>query len=1621
MNKKLGLFLVLVLVLILATALVACSAKKGSDGQDLEIPDYVKPTLNATYGQTLANVALPEGFSWQAPLTTSVGNAGNNEFLVTFTPADTEKYQIITDIPVIIRVAKATYDMTGIVLNGGQFTYDGNAKSLAISGTLPEGVTVSYENNGKVDAGTYEVVAHFTGNSNYNDIPDLRANLVIIKADLTGLSFVDSTVTYNGQAQSITVSGLGEGMSVVYSMQDVAANANIQTNVGTYAITATVSKANFNSVILNATLTINKANITGVTFANAQVTYDGTEKSLLITGTLPEGVTVAYTGNTGTNVGEYPATATFTVTNPNYNALDAMQATLKIVKAIPQYANLVPDLIPIDVDNRQGNVYYFSPYYVEPGFEPRLYQTDPGHAEYASPLLGKNILYANYDLGSNYEVVENIPFTILGWDSDVYTVEASYNAQSYLSMIYDAQNQVTLRLVAPCSGPISWNAFRDMVDHDEIFVYAYSGQYTNDELLFDNSGNPIAPIAVYGIYQNDGLFNVGERIYDWNSNKYHGENEDDYIPKYVLSISSNTLVPYFFDAGELTYIYASEPDNMTLAFYTFEVENGPDEHYLFSYDGLYNSNTLPKVGTFEGTWDYEVNPYISANGFNYLFKLENNELNIETGDELYRFGYWDDVTYDGEYYVVLSFCDDEVVKNIYSYLFDEEVDITAANILNGKNPSLYCYTGWLPLTELGNTKPSAIDCEYFIFDSFDIGDNGELTANMSNRDWYWEGYDSSGNAMSIYFRVEDNKAYNFHSAKTLGEAQYWWNINNTNSSLGNYYLFLDPDIEWEENGPYINLYSPYLDSNGWPTCEFYFMKSTRNGGEIIRDVGDICWVIDQGSDTYTGMNRYLALTRWDASSTGTFVYFAESVEEVLSGRIEPIFGGKTEESYYWEEEGNMVYLSVEGSDWPYMKNADHTLTLRLGEIVGVLQNEEIDPGLYSWTVLTIDNGKKSAYEFYGASAEDIFDGDAYPIDIITYLRWRIEDGYVIMPGPGVDAVYTIDQNKVLSMYMGVVVDEFIDYEYVSEQDHTITGATRLTLNDVLGNHLGFMYNARVVNGEIVDWIIVANDIYKWVYNELGDFYSVDLFYRGDWNRFATYYAMGEGNERTLYDARFYIVSYGYVYDAEVGALLSGGGFEIYYCTWIVVLAADTHSPATMSFVYVYDGKKSLSNIPTYAQVLADTKDDASAEAAKVLEMINPDNSSWEMVDDCNFKNLGPEYDAYVLTIGTSDYYLFPLGSSFVTFPTGFEVAYLFDLEGAGAYSEFYLRNTQRGTSNIDGICEGLYDRNEILHVKAFDIDVDFYWTDVTVGDNKYLCYQSKGDTNIVGCRRITQNGLIEVPDTLVYKTVLEGNIWLFCTQDDVAFRVFVMTGSNHTDDEISSFIAGNAWDFAGIWSKDGKYILYLDVNYLCNGDDSNNCMFELDNNNALSVSTTEYYGTVKDILVVGSVGDEDTFIIVKEFGYINLYKYDGKLTTIAATQDIVDTGSFGEPVGATPLGGNLYLINGKVYDISSEHFVISNGTICYWMYEYDSLYLFMQYGEYTAILLALDSDHNNIASAPQSKETITYEYFGGYQGMWALSDDDDCDIINYMPGSSGGFPFYIVDEATGEVVFAAIP
>ena len=90
---------------------------------------------------------------------------------------------------------------------------------------------------------------------------------------------------------------------------------------------------------LSFNFTIEKAayDMSGVSFENATYIYDGSEKTLTITGTLPDGVTVEYTANTLTDAGSVEVTASFTGDKTNYNEIAVMTATLTIERAIPAY------------------------------------------------------------------------------------------------------------------------------------------------------------------------------------------------------------------------------------------------------------------------------------------------------------------------------------------------------------------------------------------------------------------------------------------------------------------------------------------------------------------------------------------------------------------------------------------------------------------------------------------------------------------------------------------------------------------------------------------------------------------------------------------------------------------------------------------------------------------------------------------------------------------------------------------------------------------------------------------------------------------------------------------------------------------------------------------------------------------------------------------------------------------------------------------------------------------------------------------------------------------------------------------------------------------------------------
>lgn len=93
------------------TAVIEVSGGKLSRSQ-IKFIQKVKPVYNipegltADEGDTLADINLPDGFTWKDP-TCSVGEAGIKTFQAVYTPADTDKYLVVDNIDIFVTVRKA--------------------------------------------------------------------------------------------------------------------------------------------------------------------------------------------------------------------------------------------------------------------------------------------------------------------------------------------------------------------------------------------------------------------------------------------------------------------------------------------------------------------------------------------------------------------------------------------------------------------------------------------------------------------------------------------------------------------------------------------------------------------------------------------------------------------------------------------------------------------------------------------------------------------------------------------------------------------------------------------------------------------------------------------------------------------------------------------------------------------------------------------------------------------------------------------------------------------------------------------------------------------------------------------------------------------------------------------------------------------------------------------------------------------------------------------------------------------------------------------------------------------------------------------------------------------------
>ena len=176
-----------------------------------ENPAYTVPeNLTAYYGDTLADVALPDGWTW-ADDTQSVGSLGNHAFKAIFTPDNTEHYNIITDIDVPVTVSKANpviaeapkaarirkgYELSESAISGGVVK--------GVSDTVLEG-TFAWKDGTEVmnETGEFTKTAVFTpADENYAPVEADISVTVYRPSSGGGTTTTRYTVTFDTQGGS---------------------------------------------------------------------------------------------------------------------------------------------------------------------------------------------------------------------------------------------------------------------------------------------------------------------------------------------------------------------------------------------------------------------------------------------------------------------------------------------------------------------------------------------------------------------------------------------------------------------------------------------------------------------------------------------------------------------------------------------------------------------------------------------------------------------------------------------------------------------------------------------------------------------------------------------------------------------------------------------------------------------------------------------------------------------------------------------------------------------------------------------------------------------------------------------------------------------------------------------------------------------------------------------------------------------------------------------------------------------------------------------------------------------------------------------------------------------------
>ena len=319
-------------------------------------PTYTVPTgLTAKYGQALADVTLPDGWSWMDS-SESVGGASTaaKTFQAKFTPKDTENYNTVENIELEVTVNKAdggnlktveleqkytdasdhTYTPDWAGLPAGQdWTFSSEASiALPKQDFAADGNLLTYAISGGKAGDKITIILKASCN-NYEDFTITLTITLTEKDNQQALRITGGTTVVYGQTLQLGTSGGTGSGAVTYTVTNGTGEATIDSNgvltpvrIGSVTVTATkAGDSEYNAVTSSPVeIPITRATPTGEP-AYTKITASGktlADAALGIGTITPAGGTIAWDDPTTTEVVANKSYGwTYTPSDTNYTTL----------------------------------------------------------------------------------------------------------------------------------------------------------------------------------------------------------------------------------------------------------------------------------------------------------------------------------------------------------------------------------------------------------------------------------------------------------------------------------------------------------------------------------------------------------------------------------------------------------------------------------------------------------------------------------------------------------------------------------------------------------------------------------------------------------------------------------------------------------------------------------------------------------------------------------------------------------------------------------------------------------------------------------------------------------------------------------------------------------------------------------------------------------------------------------------------------------------------------------------------------------------------------------------------------------------------------------------------------